>query len=193
MTIVVLERRRLYRFGLLVLLVAAGAAFVVRNLGTLDGAAARAAAAPRRAVPVAAPVSTARSAQAGATGSTASSVSTAGYFAQAHLQRDQAQSRELAQLQQVAADAAAGTAVRAQAQEQILQLQQIREEETQAELVLQAKGLSPSLVLLRPGGATVVVAAPRFTAAMAALVAQAVGSVANLDPADVQIVVHAGA
>jgi stage III sporulation protein AH len=181
MTIVVLERRRLARFGLLVLLCAAGAAFVARNLGALEPSGARPAAGPSGAVAVAAPPRSGGAA------------SPAGYFAAARLQRDQAESRELSQLEALAREPGASTAVRAEAQEQILQLEQMQEEEAQAELVLGAKGFPQSLVLLHPGGATVVVQAAGFDAAAAARVAQAVASVASLDPADVQIVVHGSA
>jgi stage III sporulation protein AH len=116
----------------------------------------------------------------------------ADYFAAAHLQRAQAESRELEQLKRLAADASATAAVRAQAEEQILQLEQQQEEEAQAELVLQAKGYPQSLVLLRPGGATVVVQAAQFGAADAARIAQAVAAVAGVDPAQVQIVPRSG-
>lgn len=136
------------------------------------GAASRSSASPRSAA-------TARSTTTGGT---------AGYFAAAHLRRAQAESRELAELQQMAGDARATATVRAEAQQQILQLEQLRQEETTAELVLEAKGYPQSLVMLSPSTATVVVAASSFTAADAALVGQAVAQVAGMDPAQVQIV-----
>ncbi len=177
--IVVLERRRLLGFAVLVALVAAGVVFVARNWAVQGGGA-----------PAGATLVSARPAASSAPPRTSSAGAPAGYFAAARLQRDQAESRELADLRALAGDPATSAAVRAQAQEQILQLEQFQQEEAQAELVLQAKGFPQALVLLRPGGATAVVAAPSFDPASAALVAQAVAAAADLDPADVQIVVR---
>lgn len=186
--IVVLERRRLLGFAILVALVAAGVVFVARNWA-VQGGGAPAGATLVSARPAASSAPPRTSSAGGPSGAPAGAP--AGYFAAARLQRDQAESRELADLRALAADPATSAAVRAQAQEQILQLEQFQQEEAQAELVLQAKGFPQALVLLRPGGATAVVAAPSFDPASAALVAQAVAAAADLDPADVQIVVRA--
>lgn len=117
--------------------------------------------------------------------------SAAGYFAAARLRRAQSESRERAQLQQLSADGHASATLRAEAGQQLLQLEQLRQEETTAELILQAKGYAQSLVMLTPGGATVIVGASAFTATDAARVGQAVAQVAGLDPAQVQIIPHA--
>jgi len=173
---VVLHSRRLVGFVVLVVLVVAAVFFVVQNwrrvgAGAPAGATLVSVGTVLRSAPPAGPASSA-----------------AGYFAAARLQRDTTESRELSELQALAAAGGTAPAVRAEAQEQILQLEQMQAEESTAELVLQAKGYPQALVLLRPGGATVVVQATTFNAASAALVAQAVAGVAGLDPAQVQIV-----
>lgn len=185
----ILERRRLVSFLVLVALVIAAVFFIVQNWRHA------AAGAPANATLVSvgtrlgsAPASGPARAAGAPTTRSGGAQSAADYFAAAHLQRDQAESRELSDLRTLATDSATTAGVRAQAQEQILQLEQMQQEEAASELVLQAKGYPSSLVLLRPGGATVVVQAASFTAADAALVAQAVAGAAGLDPADVQIV-----
>ncbi len=117
----------------------------------------------------------------------ASSSATA-YFAAARMQRAQAESRELDQLQAMANDPSASATVRGQAQEALLQLDTMQREEALAEMVLRAKGFSQSIVFLSASGAVVVVQAPRFDAAMAASVGQAVAEVASLQPDQIQIV-----
>ena len=114
-----------------------------------------------------------------------------GYFAAARLRRASAESQEIDALRQVIDGAHTSTTARAEASQQLLQLERERQQEVTAELVLAAKGFSKSLVLLRSGGATVVVRAAPFTASQAAEVAQAVASVAGINPAQVQIVPRA--
>ena len=187
----VLTRARVLRFLLLLVLVAAAVVFVTANwrrvnpLAPAGAALVTAAARGAGTLPVAASAGSATASAASAGGSSASA---ADYFAAAHLQRAQAESREIAGLQQLAGEPGTAAAVRAEAQEQVLQLEQLQEEEAAAELVLQAKGYPQALVLLHPGGATVVVQAATFGAGPAALVAQAVAAAAGLDAADVQVI-----
>ena len=112
----------------------------------------------------------------------------AAYFAAAHLARAQAESRELAEFAALADSPSASAAVRAEAQQQMLQTETWQRDESSAELILQAKGFPEALVLLSGTGAVAVVEAARFNAAMAAEVAQAVASAAGIDPSQVQIV-----
>jgi len=197
----VLTRARVLRFLLLLVLVAAAVVFVTANwrrvnpLAPAGAALVTAAARGAGTLPVAASAGSATasaasagSARASAASAGGSSASAADYFAAAHLQRAQAESREIAGLQQLAGEPGTAAAVRAEAQEQVLQLEQLQEEEAAAELVLQAKGYPQALVLLHPGGATVVVQAATFGAGPAALVAQAVAAAAGLDAADVQVI-----
>jgi stage III sporulation protein AH len=172
---------RLWRFALFVVLVAGALGWLAYQGGWL------APAAPERAPAAAAPVGARAVAAAPPRPSVASGP---GYFAAARLARDQAESRELAQLEAMADDPGATPAVRAQAQEEILQLGDLEREEAEAELVLRAKGYPETLVLLEPSGAVVVVEATRFDAAQAALVAQTVASVAGLNPDEIQVVTH---
>lgn len=182
--------RRVLSFGVFLVLVAAAAAFVAANWGRVnEGAAGAAALVAARSAGTAGSGTAALTSDVSDVG--AGPVATAGaadYFASAHLRRAQAESREIDQLKQLAADASTSATVRAEAQEQILQREQLQEQESAAELVLQAKGFPQSLVMLRPGGATVVVQATSFGAGDAARVAQAVASTAGIDPAQVQIV-----
>lgn len=194
----VLRRRAILGFLVLVALLVAASLFLARNwslVGGGDGLSGATLVAGRAVVPAgtagaAGATGTPRPAAAAAS-ATASTAAGTGYFAAARLRRAQAESRELAGLQQLAADSSASATVRAEAQQQILQLEQQQQEEVTAELVLQAKGYPQSLVMLAPAGATVVVGTSRFTAADAALVGQAVAQVAGMDPAQVQIVPHA--
>lgn len=182
---VVLKRRQIVGFLVLLALVVTGVVFVAHNWASvgregLSGATLVAATAHLG--------TTGRTAVAGVVAPEAPASPTAAYFATAHLRRAQAESRELDQLQRLAGDAQAGATVRAEAEQQILQLEQAQAAEATAELVLHAKGYPESLVLLSASGATVVVAATRFGATDAARVGQAVAQVAGLDPAQVQIV-----
>jgi stage III sporulation protein AH len=141
--------------------------------------------------PAAAATSPARGAGGGAQttpAGTAAGSGTTSYFAAARLERAQAESRELAQLQSLADDPSASPAVRGQAQEEILQLDAMEREQTQAEMVLEAKGFPQAIVFLAANGAVVVVQARHFDAAAAAAVAQAVAQVATIQPDQIQIV-----
>lgn len=185
---IMLRRRQVAGFLVFLLLMVAAVYFVARHwadLGrpavsaaTLLGAGARVVATTTT-PSLAALVGQARSAPAGS-----------GYFASARLRQAQAESRQRASLRQLADAAHASATVRAEAEQELLALERRQAEETTAELVLQAKGYSPSLVLLSPGAATVVVEAAHFDAAAAARVGQAVAQAAGLDPAQVQIVVR---
>jgi stage III sporulation protein AH len=120
--------------------------------------------------------------------STSATSSAVNALAAAQLRRSQAESREIDQLRGVATDTSVNATVRAQAEEQLVQLEQFQEEESLAEVVLSAKGFTDAVVLLHAGGATVLVPSGPFNAQKAAMVAQAVASVAGLDPSQVQIV-----
>lgn len=123
-------------------------------------------------------------------GTAAGTGGSASYFAAARMRRAQAESRVLDELEAVADDPATPPAVRAQADEAMLQLDTQQREENTAELVLQAKGFRQAVVLLSTTGAVAVVQASHFTAARAAEVAQAVAAVAAISPAQVQVVVR---
>lgn len=191
------RRRKVVNFGLLVVLVAAGIYFLSRYwsqaAGSLPAAVVLSASGGGHA---SAGGSAARGAAAtadrgaGATVSPARSGATtaAGALASAKLRQQSAESRELAQLRAVAQDASANATVRAQASEEIVQLERWQAAESLAEVVLAAKGYPDAVVILRTGGATVLVPKGRFGAPQAALVAQTVASVAGLDPSAIQIV-----
>lgn len=180
--------RRVLSFGVFLVLVAVAAAFIAANWGRVNEGMAGAALVGARSAGAASSGTSALTSDVTGTVPSTSVSDAADYFASAHLRRAQAESRELDQLKQLAADASTSATVRAEAQEQILQREQLQEQESAAELVLQAKGYPQSLVMLRPGGATVVVQAAAFGPADAARVAQAVGGTAGIDPAQVQIV-----
>lgn len=188
------RRRRLVNFGVLVLMVAAGIFFVSRYWSQAANsipATALLGASATNAHQTATKTggATAGTKPAAGTPSTASAATAAqGALAQARLQQAQAESRELDQLQAIARDASANATVRAQAQEQIVQLEQFQEEESLAAVVLGAKGFPDAVVMLHAGGATVLVPQGPFNAAKAAMVAQAVAAIASLDPSQVQIV-----
>lgn len=116
--------------------------------------------------------------------------SAADYFAAARLERAQAESRELDQLEAMADDAGAAATIRAEAEQEILQLDTQQRAESTAEMVLKAKGFTQAIVLLQASGAVVVVEAPHFNAAAAAAVAQVVAGAAGIAPDQVQIVVR---
>ncbi len=109
-------------------------------------------------------------------------------LAAARLARAQAESRELDELRAMAQDKGTTATVRAQAQEEILQLEQMQEEEALAEVVLGAKGMGDAVVVLHAGGAAVLLPPTGLDAATAARAAQAVAAVAGLDPSQVQVV-----
>ncbi len=190
------RRRKLVNFGVLVLLVAAGIYFVSRYwsqgadsvpaTALLGASATTSRNTPAQAGGAAAGGSRAKAttAPAAASGTTAAQ----GALAQARLRQAQAESRELDQLRAVAGNASANATVRAQAQEQIVQLEQFQEEEALAAVVLAAKGFPAAVVMLHAGGATVLVPQGPFDATKAAMVAQAVAAIASLDPSQVQIV-----
>jgi len=114
--------------------------------------------------------------------------SSASYFAAAALQEQQAESREAAGLEAIAQDPQASPTARQQAEEALIALDQELAEQTQAELVLEAKGYPQALVLINGQGAVVVVAANQFDATDAARIGQAVAEIAGISPAQVQIV-----
>ncbi len=193
-------RQRVLSFGIFLVLVAAAAAFVAANWGKVnDSPAGAALVAGRSAGSTTAAGAAGAAAKANSSGGTgqpavptvtgaAAAPAGADYFASAHLRQAQAESREINQLKALASDSGTSPTVRAEAQQQILQREQMQQEEASAELVLQAKGYPESLVMLRPGGATVVVQTSQFGPDDAARIAQAVAATAGLDPSQVQIV-----
>ncbi len=200
--VAVIRRREVWRLAIFAALVAGAAGLIASQWGVVTqegmrgagfawselrgaGAAGTAPAASTKASSHAA-AATRAVAGAGAVASAAH-----GYFAAARLQRASAESREIDALRQLIDGAHTASTARAEASQQLLQLERERQQEVTAELVLAAKGFTRSLVLLRSGGATVVVRASHFTASQAAEVAQAVASVAGINPARVQIVPHA--
>lgn len=190
------RRRRFLNFSVLVVLVAAGVYFASRYWSkaadsipattVLTGA--------TTTLSGSAPTTGTKSGAVQASGGSPSSATGAGAptaqdaLAAAKLQQAQAESRELDQLQALAKDPSANATVRAQAAEQVVQLEQFQEEESLAEVVLAAKGFPGAVVMLQAGGATVLVAKGPFDAPKAAMVAQAVASIAGMDPSQVQIV-----
>ena len=204
--VAVIRRREVWRVGILAALVAGAVGLIASQWGVvaqggvrgatlvwseLQGSASRGAATvASRSASVgsgsAIPVGSGHTAAA----SHATSVVSHGFFAAARLQRASAEGREIDALRHLINGANTSTTARAEASQQLLQLERERQQEVTAELVLAAKGFSKSLVLLRSGGATVVVKVAHFTASQAAEVAQAVASVAGINPAQVQIVPH---
>ncbi len=116
----------------------------------------------------------------------------ASFFATARLQQQQAESRELALDQQVAADTSATQAVRANAEAQVVALarQQTQEEEIRA--LLLAKGYQDALVYLtsQPASAEVVLEATSLTEADAVRAADAVERVAGIPAGDISVMAH---
>ncbi len=124
----------------------------------------------------------------GSASASASGSSPSDYFAQAALQQQQAQSKEASQLQSVADDTQASSIARQDAEESLIALDQEVAAQSQADLVLEAKGYPQALVLINGQGAVVVVDAPSFNATDAARIGQAVAEIAGIDPAEVQII-----
>ncbi len=181
-------RRKVFSFLVFLALVALGVFVVVRNWSeagvaskghTTDVTAHSTKTAERSTTSV-----VARSASQPASSVTNSS----SYFSEGALEQEKAQSQEAAQLQAIVESSASSSLARQEAEQALITLDQEIAAETQAELVLQAKGYAQSLVLINGQGAVAVVEAPSFTATDAARIGQAVAEIAGINPDQVQIV-----
>jgi stage III sporulation protein AH len=116
----------------------------------------------------------------------------AGYFVTARLEQQQAESRELALDQQVAADTAASAAVRSDAEARMLALGRRQDQEAEIRALLLAKGYQDAVVYLgeQPASAVVVVQVPALTEADVARVADAVQRVAGVPAGDISVMAH---
>lgn len=181
-------RRKVFSFLVFLILVALGVFVVARNGREAAISSKRQTTSPAVHAPKTTQRSTA-SAVADSVSATASSVTNASsYFTQAALQQEKAQSQEAAQLQSIVESSASSSLARQEAEQALITLDQEIAAETQAELVLQAKGYAESLVLINGQGAVAVVEAPSFTATDAARIGQAVAEIAGINPDQVQIV-----
>jgi len=123
-----------------------------------------------------------------------SAPSTSGYFATARLEQQQAESRELALDQQVAADAAASATTRSNADSQVIALGRQGDQEAEIRAILLAKGYQDAVVYLStdPAGAVVVVETANLTEADVARVADAVERVAGVPAGNISVMAHTG-
>ena len=116
----------------------------------------------------------------------------ASFFVTARLDQQQAQSRELALDQQVAADATATQSVRANAEAQVVSLARQETQEEEIRALLLAKGYKDALVYLtsQPAAAEVVLEASNLTEADVVRAADAVERVAGIPAGDISVMAH---